>query len=415
MNANSTKEKIKAPRGTQDILAADARVWQQIETKAIEIFGSAGFDEIRTPIFEATNLFSRAVGESSDIVNKEMYTFFDRSDRSLTLRPENTASIVRAYIEHGLDRGPRPFKAWYRGPMFRYERPQTGRYRQFHQIGIEAIGSHGPYIDLELINLGIKLLKSLGLKNLSLHINSLGSNAARSKYRDALIKFLETIHEDTCEDCQRRYKQNPLRVLDCKVPADQKLYQDAPIIYDYFDEESKEAWDKIKAGLEKLDIEVVIDPKLVRGLDYYNHCVFEIISPDPNLGQQSTILAGGRYDSLVQTLGGPEMPACGWALGVERLAILIGAGALALAPESYYIISDDTYSALELANQIRSLGKRAELDYDGAKVKKQIDKANKRGCSHAIFYLEDERRAGIYKVKDLASGKEKEIKSLDEL
>ena len=275
---------VKAARGTQDILPPFSSLWQKIENTAIKLFGEAGFTEIRTPIFEATELFDRAVGEDSDIVNKEMYTFKDRSDRSLTLRPEGTASIVRAYIEHALDREGRPQKLWYRGPMFRYEHPQTGRYRQFHQIGIEAIGAKAPYIDLELIKLGQKFLEELGLKNLTLYINSLGNSNSREQYISALKDFLEGMQEDVCEDCKRRFTQNPLRCLDCKVPEDQKLYQDAPRISDYLDEESTEIWTKTQDGLKELGVNFKIDTNLVRGLDYYSHCVFEFKTDAKELG-----------------------------------------------------------------------------------------------------------------------------------
>ena len=293
-------KKLKAVRGTKDIGPEQSALWQFVEAKAIEIFANAGFGEIRTPIFEHTPLFSRAVGEDSDIVNKEMYTFNDRSDRSLTLRPEGTAGVVRAFIEASLERLAKPQKLWYRGPMFRYERPQTGRFRQFHQIGIEALGLDAPYVDLEVISVAMQFLKALGLKDLTLYVNSIGNEASRDSYRTALKEFLTGIKDQVCEDCQRRYEQNPLRVLDCKVPADQELYKNAPKITDYLDEQSQLVWKQFKAGLDELEISYSEDFKLVRGLDYYSHVVFEIKTEDPGLGQQSTVLAGGRYDKLVE-------------------------------------------------------------------------------------------------------------------
>ena len=410
--------KISAARGTQDILPVDSRLWQEIEAAAMRVFNRAGFAEIRTPIFEATELFARAVGESSDIVSKEMYSFNDRSDRSLTLRPEGTAAIVRAYIEHNLDKGPRPFKAWYRGPMFRYERPQTGRYRQFHQIGIEALGSSSIYLDLEIINLGIVLLRDLGLNNLSLHINSLGTSATRSAYREALLSFMHKIETQVCDDCKRRMLENPLRVLDCKVPADQALYMQAPLLSDYYDDESRKIWQELLNGLRELsDIEIIEDPKLVRGLDYYNHCVFEIKSKSTSLGQQSTVLAGGRYDGLVSMLGGPETPAAGWALGIERLALLIqeARGLEKNAYPSFYIVSDDSLAASVLAAELRTAGLIVEYDYDNAKVGKQIEKAAKRGARYVIFYLADERSNGNYKIKDLSDASERSVGSITEI
>jgi histidyl-tRNA synthetase len=396
---------IKSPRGTQDILYPNSELWQRIESYAIKIFGSAGFKEIRSPIFEATELFDRAVGEDSDIVNKEMYTFNDRSDRSLTLRPEGTASIVRAYIEHAMDREGKPQKLWYRGPMFRYERPQTGRYRQFHQIGIEAIGAKAPYIDIELIQLGKQFLQELGLNEITLYINSLGNQASRTNYINALKSFLEDLQDSVCEDCQRRFKQNPLRCLDCKIPGDQELYKDAPKISDYLDEESKSIWNETLTCLDKLGLKYVIDSNLVRGLDYYSHCVFEFKTESKELGTQSTVLAGGRYDSLVKTLGGPESPAVGWALGIERLVLLIPQKES--ATKKVFIISDDSLSAIELAKKLRAdSGLCIELDYENSKFKKQLEKAIKKGFDWVIFYLEEERQARSFKLKNLRENKE---------
>lgn len=405
---------VKAARGTQDILPPDSLLWQRIENTAIELFGKAGFHEIRTPIFESTELFDRAVGEDSDIVNKEMYTFHDRSDRSLTLRPEGTASIVRSFIEHSLDREGKPQKLWYRGPMFRYERPQTGRYRQFHQIGIEAIGAKAPYIDLELIKLGQKFLEELGLKDLTLYINSLGNSQSRENYINALREFLESIQDNVCEDCQRRFKQNPLRCLDCKVPEDQKLYQDAPIISEYLDEESQEIWNKTQEGLKELGVNYEVDPKLVRGLDYYSHCVFEFKTDSKELGTQSTVLAGGRYDKLVKSLGGPEAPAVGWALGIERLALLLKE--TEVTEKKVFILSDNPLEAIKLAENLRKdLKYSVELDYENAKFKKQLERALKKGFDWVIFYLEDERKSGLFKLKNLRENTEKEGLSYDEL
>lgn len=404
-------QKLKAPRGTQDILPADSQLWQEIEHAALQVCNSAGYKEIRTPHFEATELFCRAVGEDSDIVNKEMYTFLDKSDRSMTLRPEGTAGVVRAYIESALDRGPKPCKLWYRGPMFRYERPQTGRYRQFHQIGVEAFGSKSPHLDVETIGMGLELLKNLGLENLVLYINSIGTSQSRAKYRDVLKEFLLDVKDKVCEDCQRRIEQNPLRALDCKVPEDQELYKNAPVIYDYFDDESKEFWDKTRSLLNELGIEYKEDPKLVRGLDYYSHCVFEIKVHDKNLGQQNTVLAGGRYDALVSMLGGPETPAVGWALGIERLSILLKEYRKDISKQGVYIVSDDLLESQKLAQNLRrDLGQAVsvEYDFDSARIGKQIEKADKRSCRYVVFYMEDERNSAKFKVKDLESGEEKQ-------
>ncbi len=396
---------VKAARGTQDIYGNDSALWQKIENTAIELFSKAGFLEIRTPIFESSELFNRAVGESSDIVNKEMYTFNDRSDRSLTLRPEGTAGIVRAFIENSFDREGLPAKLWYRGPMFRYERPQTGRYRQFHQIGIEAIGVKAPYADLELIKLGVNLMEKLGLKDLTLHINSLGNSASRENYIAALKKFLIENLDDVCEDCQRRYEQNPLRCLDCKVPADQKFYENAPSISEYLDDESKEIWQQTQEGLKELGIKFQHDEKLVRGLDYYTHVVFELKTNSDILAGQNTVLAGGRYDKLVSNLGGGEQAAVGWALGIERIAALIDQ---AQEPQKLFIISDSPIEAIKLADKLRndSNSLNIELAYDNSKFKKQLEKAIKRGFTWALFYLSDERESGLFKLKNLLENKE---------
>jgi len=402
---------INAPRGTQDILSAQSKLWSLIEKTAEKIFAQAGFNEIRTPIFEDTNLFLRAVGEASDIVNKEMYTFLDKSERSLTLRPEGTAGVVRAFIENHLEHTGKPIKLWYRGPMFRYERPQTGRYRQFHQIGLEAIGSASPHIDLEVINSGMQLLDSLKLTNLTLYINSLGNKNSRTNYINALQQFLFAIKDKVCDDCKRRMEVNPLRCLDCKVEHDQNLYKQAPKIHEFYDEESKNIFEIIKSGLEKLSIKYHVDENLVRGLDYYDHCVFEIKCDSDVLGAQSTVLGGGRYDKLIEDLGGNPNPAVGFALGLERLALLIGENQLAEEKKTF-IISDDSSEALLLAKKLRNeLDLNVEFDYENSKFKKQLEKALKRNFDQVIFFLESERRAGTFGLKKLKSNQE--FKELD--
>lgn len=403
--------KIKAPRGTQDIYPEDSEYWMELEKIALEVFSKAGFKEIRTPIFEASELFNRAVGEDSDIVNKEMYSFLDRSERSLTLRPEGTAGIVRAYIENSLDRElPKPQKFWYRGPMFRYERPQTGRYRQFHQIGIEIFGAKAPFIDIEAIKIGIDLLGKLGLENLSVCINSIGSSNSREKYKNALKNFLENHLDEICDDCKRRYLQNPLRVLDCKVPEDQNLYKEAPCIYDSFDDESHEIWELAKKQLKNLGVNFIEDPKLVRGLDYYSHLVFEIKTKSPSLGQQSTVLGGGRYDSLVLQLGGHEVPAVGWALGEERLVHLLKEEKIfkPKISKKIFIVSDEIAEAQKLCFTLRNeLNLIIDYDSESTKFKKLLDKAIKQNFNFIIFYLEEERKSGNFKIKNLINKEEK--------
>ena len=402
--------KIAAPRGTQDIFGAKAELWQFIENTAAKVFAQAGFSEIRTPIFESTELFDRAVGEESDIVNKEMYTFADRSERSLTLRPEGTASVVRAFVENNLDQIAKPQKLWYRGPMFRYERPQTGRYRQFHQIGIEALGSKAPYIDLEVINMAIEFLKQLGLQDLTLYVNSIGNSESRKKYIDSLKIFLNGLKDKVCEDCQRRIDTNPLRCLDCKVPHDQELYKNAPVIIDFFDEESNSIWKEFLEGLNGLKINYKIDNSLVRGLDYYSHCVFEVKTSSATLGMQSTVLAGGRYDSLIGQLGGPDLPAVGWACGLERMSLLIEEQSkdLIKAQTKVFVLSDNANEALKLAIQLRNdLPETViEFDYEQSKFKKQLEKALKRSYDFVLFWLEDERNKQEFKIKNLKTTEE---------
>ena len=416
-------EKQKAPRGTQDILPEDSRIRQLIEYTALQVFSSAGFDEISTPIFESTNLFSRAVGEDTDIVHKEMYTFKDRSDRSLTLRPEGTAGLVRSFIENAMDRAAKPVKLWYRGPMFRYERPQAGRYRQFTQIGVEAFGIKPPYIDLEVINLAWMILENLGFENLTLYINSLGTRETRQNYKAVLKEFLKPLQSKVCDDCKRRYEENPLRALDCKVPEDKELYKNAPDILGSLDSSSKKIWEETKSGLEALDIKYKVDPKLVRGLDYYDHFVFEIKANDPVLGQQSTVLAGGRYDHLVEDLGSKPCPAVGWALGIERLVLLIKERAKNLGTEKepkygIYIVSDDVLESSKLAMEIRdsfAFSVPVNYDFEAAKISKQIEKALKQNARFVIFYLEEERKNGKFKLKDLDLEKEFGDLDLDQL
>ncbi len=402
--------KIAAPRGTQDIFGAKAELWQFIENTAAKVFLQGGFNEIRTPIFESTELFDRAVGEESDIVNKEMYTFADRSERSLTLRPEGTASVVRAFIENNLDQIAKPQKLWYRGPMFRYERPQTGRYRQFHQIGIEALGSKAPYIDLEIINMAIEFLKQLGLQNLTLYVNSIGNPESRKKYIDSLKIFLNGLRDKVCEDCQRRIDTNPLRCLDCKVPHDQELYKNAPKIIDFFDEESNSIWKEFLQGLDSLKINYKIDNSLVRGLDYYSHCVFEVKTSSTTLGMQSTVLAGGRYDSLIGQLGGPDLPAVGWACGLERISLLVEEQNkdILQTQTKVFILSDNASEALKLSIQLRNDLPETiiEFDYEQSKFKKQLEKALKKSYDFVLFWLEDERTKQEFKIKNLKTTEE---------
>ncbi|MDR2465648.1 MAG: histidine--tRNA ligase, partial [Streptococcaceae bacterium] len=315
---------LQRPKGTNDILPGESEIWQFIENTARLIFRDYRFQEIRTPLFEHYEVISRSVGDTTDIVSKEMYDFYDKGNRHVTLRPEGTAPVVRSFVENKLfaPEQIKPFKVYYMGPMFRYERPQKGRLRQFHQIGAETFGSNNPATDVETISMVIQFFHSLGIKDTLLHLNTLGNKASRTAYREALIEYLTPLKAELSEDSQRRLEENPLRVLDSKDKRDIQAVENAPSILDFLDEESQAHFDKVKELLEALEIDYVIDTTMVRGLDYYNHTIFEIMS-DAIGGAQTTIAAGGRYDSLVEYFGGPETAGFGFALGVERVILAL--------------------------------------------------------------------------------------------
>ncbi len=384
-----------SPRGTYDLLPPESIKWALIEDKARKLMASAGFSEIRTPIFESTEIFARAAGESSDIVNKEMYTFDDRSGRSITLRPEGTAGVVRAFLSNGMDRLPKPVKLWYLGPMFRYERSQTGRFRQFTQLGLEVYGSASVECEFEGIVLAWQFFTDLGLKGLVLEINSVGDAESRAHYSEALRQFLDKHQSDICPDCQRRTQTNPLRVLDCKVPADQKLYEAAPKLPEYLNEASQEHLKRLISLLDFSKIPYKLNESLVRGLDYYTKTVFEIKTTDERLGTQSTVCAGGRYDALVSEFGGPQTPAFGWALGMERLAMLLPKDLIDEAFDCFVIYpSREAFpEAFKLVSEIRKLGLSATLDYEGKTKGKQFEIADKLGAKLKLILQPEE---GVY-------------------
>ena len=351
---------IKVQKGTKDILPQDIAIWHFMEEKALEVFTNYGAKEIRTPIFEATELFARGVGDTTDIVNKEMYTF-EKSERSLTLRPENTAGVVRAFIENGMHRLSAPVKLWYKGPMFRYERPQAGRQRQFHQVGVEVFGIKQPTADAEVILMAVNYLKSLGLNDLSVELNSLGCPECREIFKAKLKEVLKPYLSHLCPDCQARYEKNPLRLLDCKVPECNEIYAkpeiQAVIQSDFICDECSEHFEDLKKYLNELNVNYSINKLLVRGLDYYNRTVFEIKSN--NLGSQNAVCGGGRYDSLVKNLGGEDTPAVGFAMGMERLASLLGE-----KQENKlngFIVSNNSLEAIKLAEELRAQGVACEL------------------------------------------------------
>lgn len=401
--------RIKAIRGMNDILPKDSPVWQFLEARVRQLLSQYGYGEIRMPIVECTDLFKRSIGEVTDIVEKEMYTFEDRNGESLTLRPEGTAGCVRAGEEHGLLYN-QVQRLWYTGPMFRYEKPQKGRYRQFHQIGVETFGMATPDIDAELIILTARLWRSLGIAgHVTLQLNSLGSSAARASYRAALVDYLQARRDQLDEDSQRRLMINPLRVLDSKDPATQAVLQDAPSLPDFLDDESRDHFQQLQALLTAAGVPFEINPRLVRGLDYYCKTVFEWVTT--SLGAQGTVCAGGRYDGLVEQLGGKATPAVGFAMGMERLVLLLEvAGAvqhLSPAPD-VYIVSEDASAALLLAEFLREQVPtlRVLCHCGGGKFKKQMKRADDVGARFALILGESEIASGQVSIKYLREARE---------
>jgi histidyl-tRNA synthetase len=391
---------INAIRGTKDILPEEVGYWQKIENIARQIFAQACYQEIRTPIFEQTPLFERGIGTGTDIVGKEMYTFTDKGDRSLTLRPEGTAGVVRSFIEHNLYSSGLS-RLWYTGPMFRYERPQAGRQRQFHQIGLELLGSSDPRADVEAIALGTDILKNLGLTNLNLMINSVGTGTDRQQYREALVNYFTPYKEELDPDSQVRLFNNPLRILDSKDERTQTIAKDAPQILDYLSDDSRQHFERVQQLLTDLGISYQINHCLVRGLDYYTHTAFEIQSTD--LGAQATVCGGGRYDGLVKELGGPDTPAVGWAIGLERLVLLLQQQqSQPELPPDFYLVSrgiDAEGKALLLAQKLRYLGFKVELDLSGSAFGKQFKRANRNRAIACLVLGDTEAENNTVQLK----------------
>ncbi|MGG3822536.1 histidine--tRNA ligase [Geobacillus thermodenitrificans] len=407
---------FQIPRGTQDLLPGETEKWQYVEQVARDLCRRYGYEEIRTPIFEHTELFLRGVGDTTDIVQKEMYTFEDKGGRALTLRPEGTAPVVRAFVEHKLYGSPnQPVKLYYAGPMFRYERPEAGRFRQFVQFGVEAIGSSDPAIDAEVMALAMHIYKALGLKHIRLVINSLGDVDSRRAHREALVRhFSDRIHE-LCPDCQARLETNPLRILDCKKDRDHELMASAPSILDYLNDESSAYFEKVKQYLTMLDIPFVIDSRLVRGLDYYNHTTFEIMSEAEGFGAAATLCGGGRYNGLVQEIGGPETPGIGFALSIERLLAALEAEGIELPIHrgiDCYVVAvgerakDET---VRLVYELRRAGLRVEQDYLGRKMKAQLKAADRLGASFVAIIGDEELEKQTAAVKHMASGEQTDV------
>ncbi|MBR3604596.1 MAG: histidine--tRNA ligase [Candidatus Gastranaerophilales bacterium] len=409
---------IKAQRGTKDIIGDEVLTWQWILKNAQTVFQNACFSEIKTPIFEATELFARGVGDSTDIVNKEMYTFSvggaDKDSASITLRPENTAGVVRAFIEHNIVRQSPPQKFWYFGPMFRYERPQAGRQRQFHQIGVEMFGVKETSADAEVILAAVNFLKSVGLGDLEVELNTLGCPKCKNDYRNSIKEVLKPHLENMCDDCKMRYEKNPLRILDCKNENCQKIFEipeiKEVILKDYICDECLEHFNELINYLDNLNIKYSRNKLLVRGLDYYNRTVFEIKSSA--LGSQSAVCGGGRYDGLVEMLGGQPTPAVGFAMGVERLYTLVNK--IEAQKIDYYVVSTNTLEALKLVQKLREQGVVADFDMQARKFAKQLEKASKV-AKRAIILGEDEISQGFYSVKNLETGEQTKFSKFEEL
>lgn len=407
----------KGPRGTKDVLPNESYKWQYIENIAREVAKNFSVKEIRTPIFEHTELFLRGVGETTDIVQKEMYTFLDKGDRSITLKPEGTAPAARSYIENGLSENSQ-LKMFYITPCFRYEKPQAGRLREFHQFGVEFFGAKGFEADAELISLAIEYIEKLGIKSLKVNINNLGCKECRKNYNDALKAYLKSNIESLCETCKDRYEKNPLRIIDCKNPNCKEIAKDVPLIIDYVCNECKDHFEGLKKELDYLNIDYVVDPYIVRGLDYYSKTVFEIISED--IGAQSTICGGGRYDSLIEECGGKATPAVGFAIGLERLILTLEGMAVEIPSEKrvdLFIACLGEEAKLEtskIALKLRKNGISCERDLLGRSLKAQMKYANKLQAKYVIVLGENELKEGKVKLKDMENSSEEEI-NLEEI
>lgn len=410
------------PKGTADLLPGTTNLWEKVEEVAREVFDQFGYRGIRTPMFEDYNVFSRNVGDTSDIVEKEMYDFHDKGDRHIALRPEGTAGVVRAYVENKLygPEYPKPYKVYYMGPMFRYERPQSGRQREFHQIGVETLNNESPQIDVEVIAMAMQLFKRFGVPNVKLTINTLGDKQVREDYREALINFLKPHYDELSSDSQERMYRNPLRVLDSKDAGDQKIVAQAPSILDYLDEESQNYFDQVQSLLRELGIDYEIDTNMVRGLDYYNHTIFEIMSDSPVFGGgYTTVCAGGRYNGLISQLGGPEEGGIGFGMGVERLMLLLQEENPEFAPQDQLDVffasanEDGDNLAFKILNQIRDKGVVADKDYSGVKVGKQIKEAFRRNAKYFAVFGEREVDEGQFQLKNAATKDTIDVKIAD--
>lgn len=406
----------QAPRGTQDVLPQDSYRWQYIERTALSVAEDFGFREIRTPVFEHTNLFLRSVGETSDVVQKEMYTFEDKGGRSITLRPEGTAGAARATLEHGLLNGALPVKVSYITSCYRYEKSQKGRYREFHQFGVECFGAAAPQADAEVISLAMQVTKTLGLKGLALHINSIGCPTCRARYSQALREYFGAHREELCETCLGRLERNPMRILDCKSPLCHKIAADAPLMLDYLCEDCRAHFETVKQCLDAAQVPYEIDPHIVRGLDYYTRTVFELVAENGLV-----VAGGGRYDGLVQELGGAPQPGLGFAIGLERLLMVMEEQQCPF-PEppvcDLYLVSMGAAAAQRcfvLASRLREGGVAVECDIVGRSLKAQMKYADKLGARYTIVVGDTELETGVAQLKNMATGQTEDIRLDDSL
>ena len=405
---------IKAPKGTKDMLPQDSYRWHYIEREWAKICSEYGFKEIRTPVFESTDLFNRGVGETTDIVQKEMYTFEDMGGRSITLKPEGTSPAVRAFIESNMYAATQPTKLFYDTPCYRYEKPQAGRLREFHQFGIENFGTHSMLADAEIIALGHDFLSRMGIEDVELHISSVGCRKCRPVYRTALQDFLRPKYDCLCETCKSRFDKNPMRILDCKSSEDKELVKGAPVMIDYLCEDCRRDFDDLRLYLDAMGIDYIVDPSIVRGLDYYTKTAFEFITT--KIGAQGTVCGGGRYDHLIEEVGGPDMPGVGFGLGKERLLLLMEAcGHDFGADDSPQVflawIGDEARSySLKLLHELRGSGIRADMDTRERNLKGQMKYADKLGSAYTIVIGEDEVKSGELTLKNMSTSEQTRVR-----
>ena len=405
---------ISAPKGTKDLLPDQVYKWHYVENKFSDICKRYGFKEIRTPMFEHTEVFARGIGDTTDVVQKEMYTFNDHAGRSITLKPEGTSGAVRAFIEHKQYAEVQPTKYYYNTDCFRYEKPQAGRLRHFHQFGIEVFGTSNMLADAEVISLGYDFLTELGITEIQLRINSVGCPDCRRKYRDALKEFLKPRYDELCNTCKDRYERNPMRILDCKSEICKKIVENAPRMLDYLCDDCRNAFEELKTNLTSMGIEYVIDPNIVRGLDYYTKTAFEFVTT--KIGAQGTVCGGGRYDHLIEELGGPPIPGVGFGLGIERLIMLMEANDVKFPeesrPEVFIAVMGEAAKSfgLKFCRELRQKGVIAEMDTLSRNIKGQFKYADRLGAKYTLVIGEDELKKGVVSLKDMAKSEQREIK-----